>query len=171
VSINPLRPVSVGSTPTSKAKGTSRSAATAAKVNETAKMPVVKQTGWRGREVSVLKGAQDLSKSIRRDWDSLAPEELAEKIIDLENRVTLLKGDSPEVAKIVKEARTLHFRFVFPVALELEMSGKSMPPSFAKTVYSAAKQVFDTNSLHAFKQFSPVQQAEVIRIATTRRGG
>ncbi|MBX7067545.1 MAG: hypothetical protein K1X28_09985 [Parachlamydiales bacterium] len=166
MSINPIRRDPVAHVPrSSKAKGISQSAATAAKVDQVVQLPVVKQTGLRGRQVALLKDATDLSKNIRKNWDMLAPEELAEKIIDLEDRVTLLKGDSPEVAKVVKEARTLHFRFVYPVALELETSGKSMPPSFAKTVYHAAKQVFDTNSVAPFKQLSPVQQQEVIRIA------
>lgn len=166
MNVNPIRRDPVSPAPrSSKAKGSSQSAATAAKVNQVVQLPVVKQTGLRGRQVALLKDATDLSKNIRKNWDMLAPEELAEQIIDLEDRVTHLKGDSPEVAKVVKEARTLHFRFVYPVALELETSGKSMPPSFAKTVYHAAKQVFDTNSVAPFKQLSSVQQQEVIRIA------
>lgn len=169
--IHPVRRDPVNPVPGSrKAKGSSPSAATAAKISQVAQMPVVKQPGWRGRQVALLKEARDLSKYIRKNWDLLAPEQLAEKIVELEDRVAVLKGNSPEVAKIVKEARSLHFRFVFPVALELEMSGKSMPPSFARTIYQVAKQVFDTNSTEAFKRLSPVQQQEVVRIAT-RSGG
>jgi hypothetical protein len=166
VGINPTRRDPVASVPrSSKAKGTSQSAATAAKVGQIVQLPVVKQTGLRGRQVTLLKDAISLSQHIKQNWDMLAPEQLAEKIIELEDRVTLLKGNSPEVAKVEREARKLHFWFVYPVALELETSGKSMPPSFAKTVYHAAKQVFDTNSLASFNALSRIQKQEVIRIA------
>ena len=163
---DPVNPVQ-GS---SKARGSSPSAATAAKVSQVVRLPAVKQTGWRGRQVALLKEARAFSKYIHKNWDLLAPEQLAEKIVELEDRVVLLKGNDPAVAKIVKEARSFHFRFVFPVALELEMSGKSMPPSFARTIYQVAKQVFDRNSTEAFQRLSPVQQQEVVRMAPRSRG-
>ncbi len=164
--INPIRKDPVASMArSSKAKGISQSAATAAKVGQIVQLPVVKQTGLRGRQVTLLKEVSALSQHIKKNWDKLAPEELAENIIELQDRVTLLKGNSPEVAKVVREAQKFHFRFVYPVALELDTSGKSMPPSFAKTVYQAANKVFTTNSLAPFNALSRVQKQEVIRIA------
>lgn len=165
--VHPIRRDPVGPVPRSnKANEVSQQRTTAVKVVQIAQLPSVKQKGWRGREIALMKDATGLAKYIRTNWDLLAPEELAEKIVDLEDRVSCLKGTSPAIAKIAKEARSLHFRFVFPVALELEMSGKSMPPSFARTIYQTAKQVFEMNSLHPFHRLSPVQQQEVVQIAT-----
>ncbi len=167
-SINPIRR---GSEPytseTRQAKGSTRSAATAAKVNQIAQLPAGPQKGLRGRAVTPLDFASDLSKRIRRDWNTLNPEELAEKLIDLEERVAHLTETSPGVDKIKKQAEHLQFQFVFPVALELEptSSGKLMPPSFAKTIYQFAKQVFQNQSLEAFQILSATQQREIIRIA------
>lgn len=166
-SINPIgrEPVSIPGS--SKAKGSPRSAATAAKVSQIVQLPVVKQKGLQGRQITPLYLANDLSKKIQRDWDLFDPEELADKIIELEDRVAQLKESSPAVEKIKKQAEHLHFRFVFPVALELEAnSGKAMPATFAKTVYNMAKQVFQTHSLHAFQNLSATQKHEVMRIAS-----
>ncbi|MGB7978707.1 MAG: hypothetical protein WCF19_06070 [Chlamydiales bacterium] len=165
--INPIRRGS-GVPESRKAEGVCRSAATAAKVNKTVELPVVQQGGLRDRQWTPLKGALDLSKSIRRDWNLLHPEELAERIIDLEARVASLKEPSPLVDKVKKQLEHFHFRFVFPVALELESPGKAMPPTFASETRRVAKQLFQTHSLQPFHQLNSVQQREVIRFAEGR---
>jgi hypothetical protein len=167
--INPIRKDPVSHTQGSaKPKRDSQDTSTAAKVNGIVKLGVVKQTGLQGRFVTKLSEANQLAKRIRHDWNFLPPEELAERIIDLENRVAEFKESSPAVDKIKKQAEHLHFQFVFPVVLELQEPGKSMPPTFARTIHQAANQVFKSHSLQPFQQLNSTQQREILAIATRR---
>lgn len=162
--ISPIRKKHVGdiSTPAPK-KGDSKSQKTADKVNQIARMPETKAAGLQGRSVAVLRDAKELSKHIRGDWNLLEPEELAEKIIALEDKVALIKEMSPEVAKIKKQAEQLHFQFVFPIVLELD---PSMPHSFVKEVNQVAKRILKEQSIFPFNEnLNSVQQREVIRYA------
>jgi uncharacterized protein with PhoU and TrkA domain len=102
----------------------------------------------------VAKIAQDLKK----DWDLFNPEELADKIIDLEDQIEQL-GSGRKVELIRGEAEHLHFHFVFPVALELETSEYS----FAKAIDTIAKKILKTESVEAFYELNEVQQQEILR--------
>ncbi|PIS02380.1 MAG: hypothetical protein COT85_05120 [Chlamydiae bacterium CG10_big_fil_rev_8_21_14_0_10_42_34] len=142
-------------------KTASKAKATAQKVGKI-ELPVVTQiSGLGGRSVSPLKSASDLFKKITRQWNSLAPEEQAEQIIDLQGKVALLEGTSPAIEKIKKQVEHLHFQFVFPVALELSQE----TISFAKEVARIANQVIKTNSSGPFTSLNQMQQKEVMRYA------
>jgi hypothetical protein len=150
----------------------SKSAVTAAKINQI-KVPTSNtKPGLAGRQISLLRDSSDLCKQIKSDWNLLDTEELAEKIIDLENKVTVLEKGSPldpAVEKIKKQAEHFHFRFVHPLAMEMELvSEKAMPVPFAQTVYRAAKQILKTNSLRAFNDLDRMQKREILRYAAGR---
>lgn len=151
-------------------KGESASKATADKVSKI-RLPVVYQNRTlQGRQVAYLKEASDLSRYIKRKWDEMTPEELAEKIIDLEDKVALIKETSPSIEKVRKQAQHLHFQFVFQVAREMDAapSESAMPVSFARMIYNAAHKVFETNSVAAFQGLNGMQQREVMRYAAGR---
>lgn len=144
---------------------------TAAKVTQI-RLPVhLQKGGLRDKNVTLLQQAKDLSKAIKKEWNELEPEALAEQIIALEDKVSLLKESSPEVEKIRKQAEHLHFQFVFPVVLEMDASpsGGYMPLSFARSVHTTANEILKKNSTAPFKELSSTQQREVLRFAT--RGG
>ena len=147
--------------------GASPSEKTAVKVSKLQVPHIDVKTGLSGRQISLLRDTGDLYKRIKSDWNLLAPEELAEKIIELENKVTLFNETSPAIEKIKKQAEHLHFLFVFPVALEMDAAPteKSMPVSFARTIYLAANKVFKTNSVQAFNSLNRMQKQEVMRYA------
>lgn len=84
-----------------------------------------------------------LANEIKKDWDSLAPEDLAERIIDLEDR-------APE-SRVVQN---LHFKFVFPIAIDMG--------SFINGVNKVAKEVLKTG-VAGFNQLNARQQQEVMR--------
>lgn len=159
---------STNSVPSSQgANKPNKSAATAAKVNQIVQFPKVAQEGLQGRAVSQLQQIKNLYKSVQQEWNELSPEDLAEKIIDLEGRVSELTGSSAAIDKIKKQVEHLHFQFVFPIVLELER-GKSdeiMPPSFAKVIDGIAKEVLQKNSLQPLNQLNPAQLGEVQKIA------
>ncbi len=146
------------------ARGLSQSEQTAAKVCRIQLPSIDPKTGLRGRQIALLKEAGELAKKIKSDWNLLAPEELAERIIELENKISLFEETTPEIEKVKKQAEHLHFQFVFPIALEVSVSEQSIP-SFAKAVHQAANQIFKTHSLHAFHVLSRVQKEEVMRYA------
>lgn len=168
--INPMLPRGPANKVTGSVKakkGTSPGEVTAAKVGQIM-LPVIDQeTGLRGRQIALLNDTSQLSRKIKNDWNVLAPGELAEKIIELENKVSLFEETTPEIEKIKKQAEHLHFMFVFPVALEMDAapSEKSMPVSFARRIYQAANQVFKTHSMQAFKGLNRIQKQEVLRYA------
>ena len=144
------------------AKKPNKNAATAAKVAQIAQFPALGQKGLQGRSISRLEQAKNLYKSLRKDWDNLSPEELAEQIIDLESRVSEFTESSPTVDKIKKQVEHLHFQFVFPIVLELQEGSQS----FAATVHKLAQKVLKTQSIHPFNQLSEPQQREVRQIAS-----
>lgn len=135
---------------------------TAKKVGQIVQLPVTKQT----RDVRLLNEAKLLSKHIQHNWNLLESSELAEKIVDLEEKVALLKGTSPAIEKIKKAVENYAFQFVFPVVLELNRTPEAnMPLSFARTVNHVAKQCFKTQSLAPLSQLNRVQNAEIVRFA------
>ena len=155
----------VRSTPFIKAGAESAAKITASKVGEVAEVPVPKER----REIRQIRDVKQLYKQIQRDWNLLSPSELAEQIVELEDRVSLMEGSSPEIEKIKAVAEKLHFQFVFPVVLELSSKPEpNMPHSFARVVHSVAKQILDTGSLLPIKQLSSTQIDKVMRYA---RGG
>lgn len=103
-----------------------------------------------------------------QNWDALDPEALAESIIDLEDRVAVLKDvQSPEMDKIRAQVRNMHFRYLFPVVsmLDLKSGGEGIEIPFAREVHNLADQVFKTQSVLPFQQLSSTQQAQVLRNA------
>ena len=167
--ISPKDPVSRVSG-SEKAKGNSQSQITAAKVRQI-KLPIINEKpGLGDRQITLLEEAYGLSESIYKAWQNLFPEQLAERIIELEDRVSLFKEASPEVEKIKREAEHLHFAFVFPLVADLERRFSKTPStSFARRIDQAADRVFRTHSLAAFDQLSNVQKQEVLRIAAGRK--
>lgn len=117
-----------------------------------------------GRPVGEVEKAQELLESIKRDWDVLVPEELADKIVDFEAKVAALPEGEAIVKKLKKEAAHLHFQFVFPISLELE----NKEFSFAHMVRKLGKEIFDSQSLSPFQELNEVQQQEVLEIALGR---
>src|SRR5579872_7559934 len=119
----------------------------------------------KGREVVVLKEDSDLkearalSKYIKRNWNELDPEELAGKIIDLESKVSLLKGSSPAVKNVKRDMEHHHFDFVFQAAKEVKrtVSNTGMPV-FANAIHQVADEVSKTNSIEPFQQLNGTQQ-------------
>ena len=157
--MNPINRISSrgsipGSTPVT---GGSKSKVTAQKVSQL-KIPILPdQTGLAVRQLTRLEDAQQLYKKIQTNWNRLAPEELAEGIIELEDKVALLSEVTPEVAKVKELAKHLHFQFVFPLVVDLAI--------FAKTVHQIARRVLQSNSVGDFNQLSQIQQREVGRYA------
>lgn len=111
-----------------------------------------------GRQAALLKEIQGLSKNIKSQWDELAPEELAEKIIDLEDKVALIEGKSSTVEKVKKVAEKHHFNFVFQLHKQIA--------SFARSVLKDANEMAKTNSMGPFEALNKTQQQEVMRYAT-----
>ena len=103
---------------------------------------------------------------VAANWDAMDPEALAESIIDLEDRVAVLKDvQSPELDKIRSQVKHMHFRYVFPVVsmLDLKSGAEGIEIPFAQEVYNLADQVFKTQSVLPFQQMNAVQQAQVLR--------
>lgn len=125
------------------------------------KPPVVQPKSALGnRQVALLKEVKNLARFIQTNWNSLELEDLAEKIIDLENKVSLLPQDGVH-QEVDRLARRLHFKFVFPIAAELEVSPKMI--SFAKTVLEMANRILKSGSVEPFKELNSRQQYEVMR--------
>ncbi len=155
-------PVKIGS----DVGAVSPSDVTAAKVSQI-RLPVHSQKGGlRDRNITLLKEASDLSRAIKKDWNELEPEALAERIIELEDKVALLKESSPAIDKIKKQAEHLHFQFVFPIVLETKAA---VPNSFARNIYEKAREILKKNSTAPFKELSRTQQYEVTQLI--RKGG
>lgn len=93
-------------------------------------------------------------RDLASHWDDFSPEELAEKIIELEG----LAQNSPSMKKAVEH---LHFKFIFPIALEMDFRRMS----FAKNVNNIAKEVLQKDSLSPLWQLSAEQQKEIERYA------
>lgn len=108
-----------------------------------------------------------LSKELESRWNEFELEELADKIIALEKRVALLNAGVPGREKMMKQVEHFHFRFVFPVALEFDLSrcDKSMPRSFAKTIQYMADRVLKTHSATPFNELNDQQKQEVLQLA------
>jgi hypothetical protein len=101
-----------------------------------------------------------MAKAIQNQWNQLSLEDLAGRIADLEGRVEQLAANTPGLEKMQELSEKLHFRFVFPLALELEKTGGS----FASEVSKIAKRVLETDSLTPFYTgLSERQQQEVGR--------
>jgi hypothetical protein len=115
---------------------------------------------------------ETLSKSIASQWNELEVEELAEKIIQLEKRVSLLDSSSPRAETLRKEVEHYHFQFVFPIALEFDLSrcSKSMPRSFAKTIHYMAGRVFKSGSINVFNELNEKQKQEILQLAAGGEG-
>lgn len=133
---------------------------TSQKVNRI-EMPRVKEP----KQVRLLKDAKELYKNINRDWNHLEIEDLAAKIIDLQDKVGLLQGESSQVKRVKKAAEDCAFLFVFSVGKELEV-GKE--PTFASNITEMANHILKTQSLKPFNDLNAVQQKEIIDLA--RRG-
>lgn len=99
-----------------------------------------------------------LISGLRKDWDRLEQQELAERIVDLQDQMTVLKKNG-QVISLEKKAEDIHFDFVFPVSLEL----KKTPYSFAKEIDKLAKQILKSQSVDPFYQLNSVQQQEILR--------
>lgn len=102
-----------------------------------------------------------LSRELENRWNELEVEELAEKIIQLEARVALMKGAAPRVAKLKRQVEHYHFRFVFPIVLEIDAT----PRSFAKTIQQMANQIFKSGSVAVFNSLNDIQKQEVLQLA------
>jgi hypothetical protein len=148
-------------------EGPSASEGTAAKVDSIVSLPQVKSS----RQVQILDSANVLAAKIQSSWDSREPAEIAEDIVALERRVSLLEGTSPEIERVRAVAKDLHFQFVFPLVMELlgdETKGAG-PYSFARAIDTIAAAVLNTQDVSLLKQLNATQFAEIIRYAT--KGG
>lgn len=136
---------------------------TASKVNQAIRTP-------ESRQAQNIMEVRQLADRIQNQWNELSPGELAEQIVDLEGRVALLTGNSPQVESIRRLAEHLHFQFVFPIVLELSKAPpEGMPVHFARTVHNVAKRIIQTQSLAPISELSSRQIDEVMRFAA--RGG
>lgn len=99
-----------------------------------------------------------LIKQIHREWNALAPEALAEKIVSLEGRVAHLPPNTPGLEKAIRQVGRLHFQFVFPIVEELLPGG-----AFVRTIGNLAKRILRSGSPQAFQELSPTQRLEVLR--------
>lgn len=165
--INPSNRGPNESTVTGKVRqeGASGSEETTAKIDSIVSLPQVKSS----RQVQILDSAQVLAAKIQSSWDSREPEEIAEDIVALENRVKLLEGTSPEIEKIREIAKDLHFQFVFPLVLELGDESKGAGPySFARAIDTIAEAILQKQDLSWARQLNATQFSEVMRYA--RRG-
>lgn len=119
--------------------------------------------GLKGRRVTLLDEAKNLSQQIGKMWKEWSPEEWAEKIIDLEGKVSRLEGSSPAIDKVKRAAEHHHFEFVFPAAFDLK---ESVSISFARNIHKMAKAVLQSQSLEQFHSLNRVQKQEVMRYAS-----
>jgi len=94
-----------------------------------------------------------LAKEIETQWEALAPEALAEKIIDFQDCLSL--ENFPGVKKMRQLADNYHFQFVFPIVRDFK--------EFAKSIGEVANEILKTNSLAPFSSLSPTQQKEILR--------
>ncbi len=133
-----------------------------------------KEGALSGRKIAPLAQSDELTNRIvqlTKDWDEMTPDELAESIIDLEDRVQVLKsGESPGIEKIEQLVKHLHFRYVFPLVQELSLEGKegnleSIQIPFAQQIYRVADEIIQQNSLLPFAELSDLQKREVYRYA------
>lgn len=110
--------------------------------------------------VMTAKKTHQLIVDLKKNWGNLAPEELAEQIIDLE-------GLAKSTPSLRKEVEHLHFKFVFPIALELETAPveSSLPISFARQIYKTANEMLKKNSSKPFQELDKTQQREILRQA------
>ncbi|MBX7066231.1 MAG: hypothetical protein K1X28_03265 [Parachlamydiales bacterium] len=161
--INPNSPNRVPATGSSvKSNQSSAAKETASKVDQVMKTPELQGSP----QTALLADVRELARRIQKQWNELTPGELAEQIVDLEGRVALLEGNSPQVESIRRLAEHLHFQFVFPIVLELARAPlPGMPYSFARTINEIAKQVLSAQSLEPIKQLNPVQIDEIMRFA------
>ncbi len=159
--MNSIYPINPGDrTPVSGSKKVSQD-----KTAEKVKAIAVPQMPRREYAASPLQEAQDLVRFIRKEWDHLSVEELAGKLIDLQDRVSLLsKESSSAIEKVHKQAEHLYFQFLFPVAAEVE---KERVYSLAKNIHDAAHRTLTAGSLAPFQELSVTQRREVIRYTAT----
>jgi hypothetical protein len=109
-------------------------------------------------EVSALRA---LSERIKKSWDASDPQELAQNIVDLKDKISGIQEMTPAIEKIKKVADGYHADFVFPVRIDFR--------SFSKQIGRMADRILKTNSVAPLEKLSPTQQQEVLRY--TRRNG
>jgi len=125
-----------------------------------------KQAGLRDRHVTQLTDAEDLSSkvlSLRNDWDELAPEEIAEKLSELGNRISLLTPEEkadPAIQKTLSVFQKSEFDYVFPLSRDF------IP--FAENIHEMAHEILKNQTIEPFKELNPTQQWQVMD--TARRG-
>ncbi len=104
-------------------------------------------------------------------WNQLVPEQIAEELVSLNQRATLISGEkevSPWVQEINQAAQRqlehLNFAFVFPVVIELKQ--ETMEPTFASRLHAIAEKIRQQNTVLPFKALDAYLQREIIRYAT-----
>jgi hypothetical protein len=126
-------------------------------------LPSISQKGGlANRDVILLKEVQELSRYIKKEWNELETHELAETIITLKDKVSLLPPDMKGVKKIQRQVDRFHFQFVLPVALELDKNATI--PSFARTIHALANKVLKQGSFDP-SSLNEMQMREVTRYA------
>lgn len=124
------------------------------------------------RKVEVLAEESDVVRQIsqlKKNWNELSPEDVAEELIELHQRITILAEgkESPTCLKMQKQWQNLFFDFVFPIHSELDPQA---PMSFAHTIRDIAQKTLEQNSLQPFQELTPLQQREILRFATKMEG-
>lgn len=118
-----------------------------------------------GRKMAQLVVTDELAarvSKLNKHWDEMELEDIAEEIVDLETRVSLLDANDPAAAKIQAAVQGLHFQFVFPITRELKSDGDF---SFVQEINRLGKQIIQQNSLQPLQSLDPLQWKEVLLYA------
>lgn len=131
-----------------------------------------KKSTWMNRQIALISEINALSQQIEElgiQWNRLPPDEIAEKLIALNERASLISEAeaSPRVQKICEGAKKqlehLHFEFAFPIAKELDRH--SLEPTFASRLHQVALRMRDDYSLNAFQALDALQQHQILPFA------
>lgn len=124
------------------------------------------------RKIQVLAEETNLLQRIDKlkgEWNELTPEDTAEELIELHQRITVLAQgkETKTCLKIQKQWKDLFFRFVFPIMQELDDESTM---SFAQNIRLIAQTILEQNSLQPFQELSSLQQKEIYQFATKEGG-
>lgn len=110
-----------------------------------------------------LEHIETLYRDTLENWDSLELSDLAERILELEEKMARFQGSSKEIAKWQRRVEDLHFQFLFPIVLELKASTNRQMISFADIIHQMAQNILKDPLFPI--DLSPEQMREVHRYA------
>jgi len=103
-------------------------------------------------------------------WNAMAPDQIAEELLSLNLKASVLPDKAPSWVQQVKRAaeqQLEHLRFTFAHPSIKELSRDSLEPTFATRLHAIAERLRQENSLQAFQELEPTQQREIL--ATLQR--